>query len=100
MSPRFVLPFIYLLLTPVSATTGGQDNARGEVVSDVLQIEKDTEHVKLLFEFNDQRLPFVVDTGSTWNIFDESLKPMLGVPVRETDGMISGKIKKIAVYRP
>lgn len=99
MSSRFGLPFIYFLLTPALCLGGGQHNAREEVVSHVFRIGKDTEHVKLFVEFNEQHLPFIVDTGSTWNIFDESLKPMLGEPVRETDGMISGKIKTIAVYR-
>ncbi len=99
MSQRFHIAIIYLLLTSTWSSAGEQHNVPGEVVSHEFQIDKLSEHVKLFVEIGTQRLPFVVDTGASIACFDESLKPLLGMPVQKVNAEVSGKGKNVELFR-
>ena len=94
---RLVACVLFVFATRLSADEMG--NVPKEIVSHEFPFNKDSFHVKLPVEIGGQRLPFIVDTGSTHAVFDESLKPLLGSRVREEEAYISTKITKVEIFQ-
>lgn len=94
---RLVACVLLVFATRLSADE--PDQIPKEVVLHEFPFNNISLHVKLPGEVGGRRLPFIVDTGSTLAFFDESLKPLLGSPLREETAYFSTKLKKVEVFQ-
>lgn len=89
-----------ILLVIVTASSGVCDDDVGSnFVTHEFQIDTDPQWIKLLLKVDRREMPFVIDTGATTTVYDESLKSLLGAPKRKVTLKKSGRDRVVETFQ-